>query len=250
MSNDAVIYARVSTDEQAMSGLGIEAQLATCRAYCSRVDYNVVGEYIDRAVSGRDDPRTRPQLGKLLKLDLSDTRVVVYSVSRLTRRQSQLWRLLAEDGLYKLRLVSATENFDLGTPMGRAMIGMLGVWAQLEADMTSERTKVALAARRARGHRLGAPPMIEVNPEIVAKIAELHDEGKSYDCIAFEMNMLGIAGVRGGKWWPSAICRALRQHREQRQLQSERGGFERTPRAPVERALDADEEAGVRGKLL
>ena len=170
----AVLYTRVSTGKQAASGLGLEAQIAACRAHAQRKGYKVVGEFTDAAISGKDAIDKRPGLQAVLAAAAKheDVVVVVYSLSRLSRRQSLTWTLLDDRGAYRLQIESASEPFDTSTPMGRAMLGMLGVWSQLEADMCAERTSEALAARRARGLPLGARPLSAERPETVALVAE------------------------------------------------------------------------------
>src|SRR5271166_2681939 len=138
----AVLYTRVSTGKQAASGLGLEAQIAACRAHAVRKGYKVVGEFTDAAISGKDAIEKRPGLQSVIAAAAKreDVVVVVYSLSRLSRRQSLTWTLLDDRGAYRLQIESASEPFDTSTPMGRAMLGMLGVWSQLEADMCAERT--------------------------------------------------------------------------------------------------------------
>jgi DNA invertase Pin-like site-specific DNA recombinase len=204
---NAVIYTRVSTDEQAASGLGLEAQLAACRGYCALRGHTVVGEYSDPAVSGRDEPLGRPGLAALLALEsIREHVVVVYSVSRLTRRQSQMWRLLDDRGDFQLRLESATESFDTTSPMGRAMLGMLGVWAQLEADQVSERTKAAFKAKRARGAKLGPKCLEEVDAPLVARIVGLwREQGANYGHVARTLNEEGLRTRSGAIWYPKTV---------------------------------------------
>jgi DNA invertase Pin-like site-specific DNA recombinase len=211
----AIIYTRVSTEEQAASGLGLEAQESSCRRHCELRGLEVVAVFSDPGVSGRIDPMKRKGFlaAQTLLESILDGVLVVASVSRLTRRQGALWRLIDDAGEVRLRLQSATESFDTSTAMGRAMVGMLGVWAQLEADMISDRTKSALAARRARGFRLGAVPLSETRPEIVDKVGAMHfGDGKSYAKIAFELNLASVPGPRGGKWHISSVRAATAQY--------------------------------------
>jgi DNA invertase Pin-like site-specific DNA recombinase len=107
---------------------------------------------------------------------------------------------------------SASEAFDTSTPMGRAMLGMIATFAELEADLVSERTKAALAAVRARGTRLGAPSMVEVvrngvrsvDPDraaTVARVRALYETGGfTHVTLAAHLNASGIPSVRGGRW--------------------------------------------------
>ncbi len=210
----AVLYTRVSTGKQAASGLGLEAQLAACRAHAERKGYAVAGVYTDAAISGKDSIDKRPGLQAVLATAArrEDVVVIVYSLSRLSRRQSLTWALLDDRGDYRLQIESASEPFDTSTPMGRAMLGMLGVWSQLEADMVSERTSEALAARRARGHTLGAKPLVADRPETVALVRDLYAAGGyTHATLAAELNARGVATMRGARWHATTIARTLRQ---------------------------------------
>jgi site-specific DNA recombinase len=123
-----------------------------------------------------------------------------------------VWALLDERGDYRLRLESASEPFETSSPMGRAMIGMLAIFAQLEADMCSERTSAALEARRARGHKLGAKPLVEERPEDVARIRALYASGAfTYATLAEELNTRGVLTKRGKRWHATTVARTLRQ---------------------------------------
>lgn len=218
----AVLYTRVSTDQQAASGLGLEAQLGACREYARRKGYAVVGEYTDPAISGKDSVENRPGLQAVLAAAArkSDVVVIVYSLSRLSRRQSLTWELIDDRGEHRLQIESASEPFDTSTPMGRAMLGMLAVWAALEADMIGERTSAALAARRARGHRLGAKRLSDASPETVRLVQELHASGAfTHTTLAEELNRRGIpttGAVRGrrragARWHATTVARTLQQ---------------------------------------
>jgi DNA invertase Pin-like site-specific DNA recombinase len=216
----AILYTRVSDKKQEESGLGLEAQLAACKRLAEQRGYEVIAVETDPAMTGKDEIGRRPGLLKVLSMASSEQNrntpvselpvVVVYALSRLSRRQSVIWQLVDERGAHRLQLVSATEPFDITTPMGRAMLGMLGVWAQLEADMIGERTSAALQARKARGHRLGMPPYAKKNPEAVAALRKLQAEGFSQRKLAEEANRRGIPTMRGGRWTQTQVIRTLR----------------------------------------
>jgi site-specific DNA recombinase len=211
----AVLYTRVSTGKQALSGLGLEAQIAECREHARRKGYEVIAEHTDAAISGRDAIEKRPGLQAVLSAAArrEDVVVVVYSLSRLSRRQSVTWRLLDDRGEYRLQVESASEPFDTSTPMGRAMLGMLGVWSALEADMCSERTSAALEARRARGHRLGAKPLAVERPEVAMQVRQLFASGEfTHATLAERLNELGVPTKRAGsRWHATTVARTLRQ---------------------------------------
>lgn len=210
----AILYTRVSTGKQALSGLGLEAQLAKCAALAESRGYEVVDVQTDPALTGKDELGDRPGLQRVVEQAAKqpNTVVIVYSLSRLSRRQSLTWKLLDERGAFQLRVVSATEPFDVTTTMGRAMIGMLGIFNQLEADMCSERTSAALQAKKARGHKLGMPDLAATDPETVKTLQALHATGEyTWDALAAEANRRGLPTRRGGKWHATSVKRTVRQ---------------------------------------
>lgn len=199
----AIIYLRVSPRPGEL-GVSIEMQEAKCREHAERMGWSVIAVRKDEKISGKDDIQKRPGLKEVVALanEHSDAVVVVYSVSRLARRQRLLWHLLDDrDGL-GLAISSVTESFDTTTPMGRAMLGMIGVWSQLEADMVSERTRDALAELKAQGKQLGNPGMKVLDPQIVEKVMKLYRSGLySQRALVDELNRQQIPTVTGrGKW--------------------------------------------------
>jgi DNA invertase Pin-like site-specific DNA recombinase len=210
----AVIYIRVSTEGQARDGVGLDAQLERCRALAVARGATVVAEHRDEGLSGRDGLAQRPGLAAAVEQCRATGAVLmVYSVSRIARRQRLLWSLLDPESGHGLAVVSATEPFDTTTPMGRAMLGMIAVWSQLEADLVSQRTKDALATVKANGTRLGAPPASALVPGAVARIRALRAEGRSVAQIADTLNSENVPSARGGKWWPKTVRYALAEVR-------------------------------------
>lgn len=211
---EAVVYCRVSTEEQARTGVGLDAQERVCREHCARRGWTVRAVHRDEGVSGRETVAGRPGLTAAIEEATTQGAVLVaYSVSRVSRRQRVLWELLDPAvPVAPVLLSSATEPFDTTTPMGRAMLGMIAVWSALEADMISERTRDALATVRARGKRLGAPPMSVSRPESVERIQQLRREGLSLRAIAERLNAEEAPTARlGGRWWPKTVITALKQ---------------------------------------
>jgi site-specific DNA recombinase len=197
---------------QARDGVSLDAQEERCRALCAARGLTVVGVRSDAGASGRSEVAERPGLREAIALCREHEAVlVVYSVSRVARSQRILWTLLDPARGDSIALVSATEPFDTASPMGRAMLGMIGIWAQLEADLVSERTRDALAHVRAQGQRLGAPSMSMVNPEAVRTVHELRAQGLTLRAIVERLNTEGVPSVRGGKWWVKTVRAALRQ---------------------------------------
>lgn len=205
----ALVYLRVSTTKQAAEGVGLEAQEAKCKAHAERMGWPVAEVFADEGISGKDGIENRPGLKALIARakQISGAVVVIYSVSRLARRQRLLWQLLDEREGEGLAISSATEPFDNTTPTGRAMLGMIAVFAQLEADMTSERTRDALGELKAQGVKLGQKSMQELSPETVEHVKKLYATGKyTLRSLAEHLNSEKYPTVTGrGKWWPRNV---------------------------------------------
>lgn len=150
----AAIYIRVSTLDQAREGYSLDAQEETLRKWCADHKYEVYDLYADRGISGKDISH-RPDMRRLMQdaeLHHFDT-VVFWALSRFTRSVEDLYETMSNFQTWGVSMVSFTESFDTSTPMGRAMIGIVGVFAQLERELTGERVRAAMAARAAKGKR-------------------------------------------------------------------------------------------------
>lgn len=130
-----VIYARQSVDKK--DSLSIEAQIEQCRKFAGG-DAKV---FKDKGFSGKNIKR--PAFTELLKeIEAGKVKkIFVYRLDRFSRSIadfSRLWELLSK---HNVEFYSATENFDTQTPMGRAMLNIVLVFAQLERETTAERVK-------------------------------------------------------------------------------------------------------------
>lgn len=132
--NMDAIYARQSIDKK--DSLSIETQVNFAKNICS-------GEpriYIDRGISGKDVVH-RPEFQRLLK-DIKNgsiSRVLVYKLDRFTRSLldfANTWDYMSK---YKVEFISVTENFDTSTPIGKAMIFIMAIFAQMEREQISKR---------------------------------------------------------------------------------------------------------------
>lgn len=149
------IYIRVSTLDQAQNGYSLEAQEKALRKWCEEKGHAVYDLYADRGISGKDI-KHRPGMGRLLE-DAKDGKfdiVLFWALSRFTRSVSDLYDAMSSFKKWDIAMISYTEAaFDTSTPMGRAMIGIVGVFAQLERELTGERVQAAMAERAAQGKR-------------------------------------------------------------------------------------------------
>ncbi|CAM3901389.1 recombinase family protein [Alicyclobacillus pomorum] len=152
------LYCRVSTDEQAQHGFSIDHQKERLAAFCESQGWKDYEHYVDDGYTGTN--LNRPQLTRLIRHIRSGrvNMVVVYKIDRLSRK--------LRDALYLLEDVfeangaafrSATEPFDTSTPIGKAMLGILAVFAQLERDTIVERSRTGKRQRTRRGLWYGGP---------------------------------------------------------------------------------------------
>ena len=146
------LYARVSTHEQAENGYSIDEQAERLKKYCEAMGFLNFKLYSDAGFSGANTER--PALQRLIsdvKANKVD-KVIVYKLDRLSR--SQLDTLFLIDKVFianDCNFVSMTENFDTSTPLGRAMLGIMAVFAQLEREQIKERMLMGREARSKSG---------------------------------------------------------------------------------------------------
>lgn len=150
--NKVALYVRVSTTSQLEEGYSIEEQKAKLESYCDIKDWHIYKIYTDGGFSG--STTERPALEQLIKdaqSKLFDT-VLVYKLDRLSRSQKDTLYLI-EDIFLKnnIEFVSLLENFDTSTPFGRAVIGLLSVFAQLEREQIKERMQLGKLGRAKAG---------------------------------------------------------------------------------------------------
>lgn len=152
----AGLYIRVSTPEQEKNGYSLNAQEEKLKSFALAKDYEVTKVYRDGGFSGAK--LERPAMLEMIddiennKLDL----VLVYKLDRLSRSQKNTMYLI-EDVFLKnnVDFISMQESFDTTTSFGRAMIGILSVFAQLERDNIRERMTLGRMERIKRGFYMG-----------------------------------------------------------------------------------------------
>jgi len=203
-------YVRVSTREQGSNGHGLDAQRRAIQDACEQRGWELLR--FEQDVSTGTKANGRKGLARALR-DVtagSADGLVVSKLDRLSRSLSHFAGLVEEAHTRGWNLVSLAEGFDLSAPHGRAMASMAAVFAQLEADLISERTKDALAEARAKGVKLGRPGLSAVPEAIAEDIREMRRRGYTLQAICDDLNEQGIPTAQGGKLWrPSALSRVL-----------------------------------------
>ena len=146
------LYARVSTREQALHGNSIPEQNDRMVKFCEAMNWEVFDTYTDAGFSGAK--LDRPELQRLIR-DVRKgkiQKVIVYKLDRLSRSQKDTLHLIEDVFLANnVDFVSMNENFDTSSAFGRAMIGILAVFAQLEREQIKERMMMGREARAKRG---------------------------------------------------------------------------------------------------
>ena len=218
------IYPRVSSKEQ-VDGYSIDEQIDKLTKYCEAMGWKIYRIYTDPGYSGAT--MNRPGLQALRK-DIHDgklDKVVVYKLDRLSRSQKDTMYLIEDEFLaHGVDFVSMSENFDTSTPFGRAMMGILAVFAQLERENIKERTMIGKEGRAKDGKWHGSKwypigydydpdtDRLIVNPYEAMQIreaAELFLQGTPLRTIARIFSEKGYAH-KYGEWDNKAIRRALR----------------------------------------
>lgn len=220
----AIGYIRVSTEDQATSGLGLAAQRAVIAAEVSRRGWELVSVVSDAGVSGKVAPEDRDGLSSALSLlESGGAEVLVCSkLDRLTRSVEALVRLLDRSQRRGYGLVLLDCDVDTTTAGGRLVASVLGSVSEWERNVIGERTRAALGAKKAAGARLGRPVLL--NHQTKARIVAMHRSGESMSRIARTLNDEGVATATGrGRWWPATIGQVLETVRLDAEAASARG---------------------------
>ncbi len=175
------IYARVST----VHDQSPEPQLRDLRELAARRSFHVVREYVDKGVSGASD--SRPALNNLM----ADARrrrfdaILVWKLDRLGRSLIHLVRLLEEFKELGEELISFSEGLDFTTSSGKLLYQVISAFAEFERDCIRERVQAGMRNARARGKRIGRPPVVVDATEV----ARLKAQGASWREIAEQLGV-------------------------------------------------------------
>lgn len=213
LTSTVVAYLRVSTDEQADSGAGLDAQRAAIEAEASRRGWTIAAWHVDAAASGKS-LNGRPALAAALDAVRSRqaAALVVAKLDRLSRSLLDFAGLMASAQREGWNLVALDLGIDLSTPAGEFMANVMASAAQWERRIIGQRTRDALAAKRASGVRLGRPPVLDAATR--QRIATAREQGSSLRAIAASLNADGVPTAQGGARWHASTVRAVLHPRE------------------------------------
>jgi DNA invertase Pin-like site-specific DNA recombinase len=221
MSN-VIAYYRVSTDRQRRSGLGIEARRTAVHRFAEAEGLEVLSEYVETETGkGADALDRRPQLAAgLAAARLAKCPVVVAKLDRLSRDVAFVAGLMAQ----RVPFIVA----ELGADADPFMLHLYAALAEKERRLIAERTRLALAAKKATGARLGNPRNLNeagalgrrtlasdadrLAANVLPIVQELRAAGlKALGAIAAALNSRGVRTARGGRWHVSTVRNLLRR---------------------------------------
>ncbi len=216
-----VAYHRVSTDRQGKSGLGIEAQKAAVETYLNGGNWRLVASFTEVESGKRND---RPKLQEALAAcRLHKATLVIARLDRLSRNAAFLLNLQSSGVRFVAVDAPHADNFT---------VGILAMVAQREREMTSERTKAALAAAKKRGVTLGgnrghlhkvqrqasaagaASRTAKANAhaaDLAPIIKEQMSLGQSLRSIAATLDDKNIPTPRGSTWTAAGVARVIKR---------------------------------------
>lgn len=185
MVQKVAIYCRVSTTDQSCS-----RQERDLLEYAAKADYQVVGIWKE-TISGTPENRVeRHQVMALAQARKIDA-ILVTEMTRWGRSTIDLIQTLQELHAWNVSLIAQTGiQFDLTTPQGRLIAGLMATLAEFERDLVRERVRSGIAAARARGQKLGRQLGQRVKADRFApQVLLLVEQGHSYRQIAAELNL-------------------------------------------------------------
>ncbi len=205
---EAVCYSRFSDRPNAAQSESNEKQAAYCGDYCKLHEFDIIGEFGDRAMSGKRADN-RPELEKALELVCRRKAVlVVYSLSRLARSLKDAILIAERLDQAGAGLASLKEHFDTTSPAGRMIYHFFAAVNQFQREVTADQTSDAMLYLQSNGHRMSGPPpygyaveervvetdkgpltkgfLIEAPEELVVieDVIRLHKSGSTYVQIA------------------------------------------------------------------
>jgi DNA invertase Pin-like site-specific DNA recombinase len=201
-------YTRVSTDEQATSGLGMEAQKAAIEGECSRRGWELVEVFEDAGASGKA-LSGRPALNAALEAVRSGDAgaLVVAKLDRLSRSLLDFAGLMEDARTGGWALVALDLGVDTTTPSGEMIANVMATFAQFERRLIGQRTRDALAVKKGQGVRLGRP--LVVDEAVVRRIRKDRKAGQSLRDVAGGLNADAVPTAHGGKRWYASTVKGV-----------------------------------------
>lgn len=213
------LYIRVSTEQQAENGYGLDAQKTKLMAFCAAQGWHVDADFIfvDGGVSGKtmDRPQFQKMLDAAKRGDIS--RIVSVKIDRIARNLKNLLELIETLTAANVGLVCVAEQFDTSTSQGRFMLQILGAVGELERGMITDRVMGGKLEKARQGGYNGSKCPLGYNytnnvftidtteSSTITRIFTEFCNGRSMAHIAATLNADGIATKNGGAWYTSTV---------------------------------------------
>lgn len=216
-------YVRVSTEEQALGGVSLDAQEARVRAYCQTQGLTLRTIHRDEGVSASTPLASRPAGARLAAAAAAGevAHVVAVKLDRCFRnavdcvQTAEAWTRVGL-GLHLIDL--GGQAVDTRTPMGRFFLHIMAAVAEMELNQIRDRTRTALRHKMSRGELVGAPALgfRQATPggavaadldelRAVARILELCEADMTFSAVAATLERENIPTKRGGQWCASTV---------------------------------------------
>lgn len=217
---NAVIYLRVSTDEQAKPGhFGLEAQLDLCQQYCKKQGYTVVEVAQDKGISGTKPIAQRPGIERAITLceqKKADV-IVAYAQDRYARKSSVLESILSGALRYKYRIETSDGN-ELTDPKNEMLVQATSFVANIEARLIARRLYTGRQGR-SKVDGLGSGPLpygyrrtstgkLTIDSEeqkVIRIILDARADSRPYRYISDNLNEQGYKTAKGTSWTPGSV---------------------------------------------
>lgn len=218
-----ILYARVSTEDQKRSGLGLEAQLEDMQNFCKLHNLQII-DTCEEYVSGKYDLDRRPVLKGAFEMAdrIKDCYILTSKLDRLSRRESFIHGLLDKGRKFM--------SVETGINCSPLEISLRSMIAQEERRKIAERVKAAMAAKKARGEPMGThlPRVRAAIPKanklsaaatqaeadafaefMRPNIERMRKSGMSVNAIAADLNKYGTKTARGRTWHAKTVCNLM-----------------------------------------
>lgn len=200
-----VPYRRVSTREQADSGIGLDAQKTGIDLGLAVNGWRAHSwDCVDKGRSAKN--MNRAELKRAISIVQAGeaSGIIVSKLDRLSRSLLDFVHLMNRANVEGWNIIALDMNLDLSSPAGKMLAGILAVFAEFERNLISQRTKDALAEKRAQGVQLGRERV--VTDELLTAIVEDYATDFNYSSTARWLNTSGVETLRGGKmWYPASV---------------------------------------------
>lgn len=200
-------YVRVSTEEQADSGAGLAAQRKAIREGCASRGYEL-GEIVeDAGWSGKS--LDRPGIASAIeRLDAAEAgALMVAKLDRLSRSLLDFAQLMEKARERRWTIVALDLGVDTSTPAGEMMANVLATFSQFERRLIGQRTKEAMAVRKAAGVHVGRPRTLD--QAIVDRIVKERRDGRTLQAICDGLTADRVPTPRGGQRWDPSVVRRI-----------------------------------------